>query len=225
MLTKKISKEEIIEDFEKIIKKLQRPVTYTDYHKYAKYGYTTMYRNFKDINVLNKMFGYDLKDVKNYEDLSGKKFGRLTVIKLDHKAKKKNGFIWLCKCECGNTVLVEGNRLKYGNTKSCGCYRVEKSKQAIENIREDSYKQIQKERIDGTFVRSLKQKKSRNNTTGYKGVSKTRNGKYRAYINIKRKQIYLGQFDTIEKAVEARKLGEEKYFKPIINKYEEKNSN
>ena len=86
MFSKKISEKEIIEDFEKIIKKLQRPVSYTDYHKYAKYGYTTMYRKFKDINVLNKMFGYDLNDVKNYEDLTGRKFGRLTVIKLDHKA-------------------------------------------------------------------------------------------------------------------------------------------
>lgn len=33
--------------------------------------------------------------------------------------------MWLCQCDCGNEVTVSGNRLRSGNTKSCGCLRRE----------------------------------------------------------------------------------------------------
>lgn len=64
-----------------------------------------------------------------YEDLTGKKFGRLTVVgqgpdwidKKNHKSRQ-----WLCKCDCGSTgILLPEIRLKTGNTKSCGCIRKE----------------------------------------------------------------------------------------------------
>lgn len=52
-------------------------------------------------------------------DLMGKRFGRLTVITLDHK---KDGFnYWKCQCECGNFKVVRGDSLEKGSTKSCGC--------------------------------------------------------------------------------------------------------
>lgn len=55
------------------------------------------------------------------KDLTGKKFGRLTVIKL--KGKAPNGkYLWDCKCDCGNYVTVKGNSLTTGHTKSCGCF-------------------------------------------------------------------------------------------------------
>lgn len=57
-------------------------------------------------------------------DLTGKKFGKLTVIK---KEKSKNNHtMWLCKCDCGKEKIVGGNELKSGNTKSCGCYNLQK---------------------------------------------------------------------------------------------------
>ena len=57
-------------------------------------------------------------------DLTGQKFGRWTVLK---RAENKGHFTsWLCKCECGNEVVVLGNNLKSGKTKSCGCYNIEK---------------------------------------------------------------------------------------------------
>ena len=55
---------------------------------------------------------------KPYE-LVGQRYGRLTVIE---QAGKKNGFTnWLCECDCGNMIVVQGTRLVHGQTKSCGC--------------------------------------------------------------------------------------------------------
>lgn len=56
-----------------------------------------------------------------YTDLSGLRFGRLSVIK--HRGKNGGGnFIWECACDCGNIVVVPGGRLQSGKTTSCGCY-------------------------------------------------------------------------------------------------------
>lgn len=60
-------------------------------------------------------------------DITGKKFGRLTV--LNRVEEKKNKQIqWFCKCECGKEVIVIGNNLKNGTSKSCGCIRRNKAK-------------------------------------------------------------------------------------------------
>lgn len=53
------------------------------------------------------------------KDISGQKFGRLTVIKYVY-TKSRNAY-WLCKCECGNEKIVSGANLRKGETKSCGC--------------------------------------------------------------------------------------------------------
>jgi hypothetical protein len=61
-------------------------------------------------------------------DIAGKKFGRLTVIKKDPKSKKGK-LRWICECECGKKVSVDGYRLRCGDTKSCGCYNKEKARE------------------------------------------------------------------------------------------------
>lgn len=53
-------------------------------------------------------------------DLTGKKFNKLTAIKIVRI--DKNGAEWLCKCDCGNEIIVNGSRLKNGRIKSCGCF-------------------------------------------------------------------------------------------------------
>ena len=53
---------------------------------------------------------------------------------------------------------------------------------------------------------------SKNNTSGYPGVNKKTNGKYRSRITVDRKEICLGTFNTIEEAIKARKEAELKYF-------------
>lgn len=62
----------------------------------------------------------------NLKDLVGQKFGLLTVIAKDKTEKTLNGstkIYWKCKCDCGNELIVRGNSLQSGNTKSCGCIK------------------------------------------------------------------------------------------------------
>ena len=61
-------------------------------------------------------------------DILGQTFGRLTVIK---KAPKRIRLTeWVCRCECGNIVVVAGRSLRNGNTKSCGCLQRERARAA-----------------------------------------------------------------------------------------------
>lgn len=63
-------------------------------------------------------------------DLTGKRFGRLTVIERaeDYVSPGGNPSIqWLCSCECGNTAIVLGSLLRKGESRSCGCLRRETS--------------------------------------------------------------------------------------------------
>lgn len=57
-------------------------------------------------------------------DLTGQKFGKLTVLYRDKEKEKtvanKNAY-WKCQCECGNQISVRSADLRKGNTKSCGC--------------------------------------------------------------------------------------------------------
>lgn len=65
--------------------------------------------------------------VKVKEDLTGKVFGRLTVLEqaedyINPKGKRRSQ--WLCQCSCDkhSLIVVEGTNLKKGNTTSCGCW-------------------------------------------------------------------------------------------------------
>lgn len=66
-----------------------------------------------------------------FEDLTGKQFGRWSVISFIEvrevgKAKVKKAF-WLCECQCDKHTRreVPSDSLKCGNSKSCGCLKVE----------------------------------------------------------------------------------------------------
>lgn len=69
--------------------------------------------------------------MSRFNDLTGKKFSRLTVIKRveDAVTEKGNKFAqWLCSCDCGNNVVVYGSALtrKKRPTLSCGCLQKDK---------------------------------------------------------------------------------------------------
>ena len=62
-------------------------------------------------------------------DLTGRKFGHLTVIKRGEN-NKQNKPRWYCQCDCGNSglILVNGQDLKAGKTISCGCAKKNRPK-------------------------------------------------------------------------------------------------
>ena len=57
-------------------------------------------------------------------DLTGNRYGRLTVLQEDGKTNHGD-LRWLCKCDCGNIKTITGSKLKRGWTKSCGCIQKE----------------------------------------------------------------------------------------------------
>ncbi len=61
------------------------------------------------------------------KDLVGMKFGRLTVVSFSRLTNCRRS-MWICQCECGKEVEVEGSSLKNGNTKSCGCLKLERNR-------------------------------------------------------------------------------------------------
>lgn len=64
---------------------------------------------------------------KQFQDLTDKTFGRLSV--KGYIGKKKDHGYWLCQCICGVTKEVRGAHLVAGRTMSCGCYQAEASKE------------------------------------------------------------------------------------------------
>ena len=65
-------------------------------------------------------------------DLTGMRFGRLTVLRREGTWKDLSGFsscpTWLCRCDCGEETVVIGRNLKSGMTRSCGCLRKDRLK-------------------------------------------------------------------------------------------------
>ena len=61
----------------------------------------------------------------------GQRYGRLTVLKIDEsKAGGRQGYYYICRCDCGNIVSVRGNILGK-NTNSCGCLKREQDKKNL----------------------------------------------------------------------------------------------
>lgn len=63
-------------------------------------------------------------------DLSGQRFGRLTVIGLAEKRGRK--LYWRVKCDCGSAKAVHGDHLKAGKVRSCGCLSKEVQRVSFE---------------------------------------------------------------------------------------------
>ena len=60
------------------------------------------------------------------KDLSGHRFGRLSPIKrVKALPPPSRSMVWYCQCDCGNRCLVPTSSLTSGNTRSCGCLRLE----------------------------------------------------------------------------------------------------
>lgn len=65
-------------------------------------------------------------------NLTGKRFGRLTVLEIGESRYQPSGkqrIFWKCKCDCGKIKEVEGSGLRRGDILSCGCWRSEHNRE------------------------------------------------------------------------------------------------
>lgn len=56
-----------------------------------------------------------------YDDLTGRRFGKLTVIGKTKEQNTRGDYLWDCVCDCGGRILAPAGQLKSGYRKSCGC--------------------------------------------------------------------------------------------------------
>lgn len=73
--------------------------------------------------ALSYLYRANFKDMPKLIDLTGKTFGRLTVISYSHT--KNRSAVWNCICSCGGISKAYSHNLKSGHAKSCGCGKIE----------------------------------------------------------------------------------------------------
>ena len=154
------------------------------------------------------------------QDMTGMRFGKLEVlgrVDLERPCTNRQRSGWLCRCDCGNEVVVIRKDLLSGKVQSCGCL-----------LRETARKRIVEQNAvghyAGTTISTINPDRppNKNNKSGVKGVFwSEREQRWIASITVKRKSIKIGRFRTLEEAAKARKEAEEKYFAPLIEEYKQ----
>lgn len=103
---------------------------------------------------------------------------------------------------------VDRQNLRRGTIKSCGCLRSDLAA---------SRRAARADYTDGTCMGLLTQKTRSDNTSGIKGVHFDKDrGKWVAQITFKGKWKFLGRYDTIQEAAEARREAEQEIFDPCL---------
>ena len=152
--------------------------------------------------------------MERYIDLTGKRFGRLTVIERDFETQKiKHGkrLYWKCRCDCGNRCTLYGPSLTRGVAVSCGCLK----RETLSKIRKRNL--VEKTKLDNI----ASNKPSKNNHSGVLGVSYLKSrGVWAAQLIFQGNRVLNKRFKCKQDAINARKEAEEKYFKPILEKYD-----
>ena len=147
------------------------------------------------------------------KNLLNHKFGRLLVIKAEPSDKNGNA-CWLCRCNCGNHVIVTGARLQHGITKSCGCLRrdvMQKRTHSNAILIKNSSKTDSFLNDDGVCYNSLK--RSSRNKSGHISVSYDQDsGKWFARLMFRNHYVLLKSFDTMDEAIQARMDAEKRFF-------------
>lgn len=142
-------------------------------------------------------------------DLTGQRYGKLTVIGPAENIGTRTA--WRCLCDCGQETIVKTHHLRCGHTKTCGC----------QNGDGGPRKALGLTYIDGTCVEMLAAKTVRkNNTSGVPGVCwQMKKKRWQASICFKSKRRYLGSYEKFEDAVKARKRAEEEMFEPFLREF------
>lgn len=154
---------------------------------------------------------------KDLKDLTGQKFGDLTVLEYDKEKSRATGqTYWKCKCSCGKETSVARKHLLNGDIKSCGHTK----RQSGLDHYEDNFKGMRdRQNKYGTNLEVIRnQKMQSNNTSGVKGVDyhKGRDS-WRARVSVNGKEL-TRWFKNKEDAVKWRKWAEQEYYQPQIDK-------
>lgn len=144
-------------------------------------------------------------------DIRNQRFGRLVALCATEKRDKKGSVYWHCVCDCGNELDVTYDSLVYGHYKSCGCYKKEIMKSIHEKLT----------MVDSTCIEFLHSRKARmDSQSGVRGVSKNKNGKWRAYIGLQNKRYNIGTYESLAEAISARKEAEKILHEGFIETYQ-----
>lgn len=104
-------------------------------------GYSLTHGRTKSCGCLNK----ELASQRSLQDLTGKTFGKLTVL---YRATEIGDRVkWHCKCSCGNEKDIEAYSLTHGLTQSCGCNIASRGEQIIQQLLEQNHIIYEKEKI------------------------------------------------------------------------------
>ena len=143
-------------------------------------------------------------------ELTGQRYGRLVVLRQAENIGKRTA--WLCRCDCGNEVVVRTNRLRSGHTTSCGC----KGPGGTPGVGLPGLTYV-----EGTCLEMLRAKTVRsNNTSGVPGVDwLTAKGRWRASICFKGKRYYLGSYSVFADAVKTRKQAEAELHDKFVDEF------
>lgn len=103
----------------------------TDYASFKSWAESSGYTETSVLKRYSKYEGYSSANCywldgerRIKEDIIGKTFGKLSVLREVPKSDRKPGRrLYVCKCSCGNEATVQSNNLLSGATKSCGCLR------------------------------------------------------------------------------------------------------
>lgn len=130
------------------------------------------------------------------DNLTSRRFGRLTVLYQTPQQKKRQKTVWHCLCDCGQEVDVGAEHLLRGTVQSCGCWRREQSRKMHDHMHFQ----------DGTCIERLEeaQRETGRNKAGFRGLYRTKRGAYRVTIGFQRKLYCLGYFKSFAEAVQAR---------------------
>ena len=154
-----------------------------------------------------------MKHSRRRLDLTGQRFGKLTVLAPAENVGRLSA--WRCRCDCGQETVVVTKRLRDGHRTSCGCDKEFFGESPAEIGRASlTY-------VDGTCVEMLRAKTVRcNNTSGVPGVDwLAKKQRWRASICFKGKRYYLGSYTGFQDAVKARKAAEENLHDRFLREY------
>ncbi len=152
---------------------------------------------------------------KKYNDLAGKKIGRLTVLERSDQYStrgQRTVQLWKCRCDCGDITYKATDVLTNDAVSMCQeCA----SRYGIQKAREKAGF------TGGTQLSKIKNPSTASgNCSGIRGVYlDNKTGRYRARIKFQGKLYNLGSYYTLEEAMEARREGEERIFGSFLENY------